>query len=316
MRITIALVAALAVLGCKGKDTAPASGSGKEAGSAAPVPVPDPKPATAGTVEELVAIYQAAHVGATTANVIDTGKKLWPLLDDEAHAMVTTAAEATIGAMSATVKATANVSIADLAYKILGEGAAARKDFMAHATIAEHRADPDRDVAGTMVSSQTVVLRAAGAEPIELVVVRAGKDAPWRFSGSPGLLVTEQEVFRAPAGGEAPAGVATLDAVAARWAEILKAGNGWDAYNLMSPTMRNKLLDMMASVGGTGAGDVAKVFEKTIVDRRDRGVTVTKTAIEDRTADHGSIVMTYSDGKSDTFDGVRIDGTWWLEMPL
>jgi hypothetical protein len=309
--IAAVLTAALALAGCKDKDKAPPARPATTDPTPVP-PAPPPAPANDGTAEELVAAYQAAHVGATTANVIETGKKLWPLLDDDARAMVTTAANATIGAMATSVQ----VSTSDLGYKILGEGAAARRDFMANAMLVEDRVEQDRNIAGTIVSTRTLVLRAPGLEPIELVAERAGKDAPWRFAASSGLLVTEQEVFRAPAGGDAPAGVATLDAVAARWAQILKAGTGWDAYNIMSPTMRTKLLDMMASVGGTGAGDVAKVFEKTIVDRRDRGVTVTKTAIENRTADHGSIVMTYSDGKTDTFDGVLVDGTWWLEMPL
>jgi hypothetical protein len=72
----------------------------------------------------------------------------------------------------------------------------------------------------------------------------------------------------------------------------------------------------VSSVGGSGAGDAARIFEKTLTDRRGRGVSITDTTIEDRTADSASFTVHYSVGKADKITAVRVDGAWWIEMPL
>jgi hypothetical protein len=151
-------------------------------------------------------------------------------------------------------------------------------------------------------------------DAVELEAERKG--GRWRLAPSPGLIASDKEVFKAPAGSDAPTGLASADAVAERWKAILETGTGWDAYNLMSPAMHKRLNELVASVGGSGGGDVAKIFEKTIVDRRNRGLHVKSATLEHRTADSASLVLVYSDGKSDTFTCVRANGSWWLEMPF
>jgi len=69
-------------------------------------------------------------------------------------------------------------------------------------------------------------------------------------------------------------------------------------------------------MGGDGMADVARIMEKTLVDRRNRGVTVTGTKIDSQTADRGQFTLTYSTGATDSFTAVHLDGVWWLEVTL
>jgi hypothetical protein len=139
---------------------------------------------------------------------------------------------------------------------------------------------------------------------------------PWRFAGSRDLLASDNEVFKTPAGQETTVGTASIDALAARWKQVNASGTGWDAYNLMSPAMRTKIINLVSRVGGNGAGDAARIFEKTLTDRRGRGVSITSIAIDDRTADSANLTINYSVGRADKITAVRVDGAWWIEMPL
>lgn len=297
----LALLAVLALVGCgKDKDGELHVGTTFH-GEAAPGDAA--VRAAAGSPEELWEAYRAAHVGATVANAVETGRKLWPLLAGDARKMVGDAAAATIAALGSTK---INVSAEEIGYKVLGETAAARAVFVASAKLT-WEAKAGSAGGGTM--------RLAGkGSPLALDAVREGD--VWRLAAGPGLLAGEGEVFRMPTGAEAVAGADSLDAISARWQDILAHGNGWDAYNVMSPAMRAKLLELVGNMGGSGAGDVARIFEKTVVDRRNNGITVTSATIEDRTDTRATIVLVYSNGKSDRFIAVRVDGKWWLEMQL
>ena len=233
-------------------------------------------------------------MGATPANAIETGRKILPLLDRGASDLVLTAAREQLAKLGATP-----ISEQDLVCKMLGESAAVRAKVIASAT-------PRFEQTG---KHARIVISAA-------LILDAEQDGTWQLAPGPNLLASETDVFKPAAGKEAPAGTATADALAGRWKTVLDSGTGWDAYNLLSPAMRSKLLGMMAQMGGSGAGDVAKVFEKTIADRRDRGIHVSKARVEGLTADHGEVVVESSDGSTDRFTCVKVDGAWWLEFPF
>jgi len=311
--VKLALAVVVALAGCsKDREPAPAADPAPPrpsvaADAAAPKPIDSPKAIDsprfdAASPQALFAAYQAAHAGATTANPIDTGRRIWPLLSADARDMVTKMSTETIGKLGPTA---IKVSPEDIGYKVLGETAAVRAQAMPTATIVAARA---------LTKDRTTLDIKLGGEHLELVAVREG--ASWRLAAGPGLVVSDTEVFRAPSGREAPAGAATVDEAAAKFRDVLARGTGWDAYNMMSPANRERLLALMGQMGGTGAGDVAKVFEKTIADRRRAGITVVKAEVTDRTADAATVVLSYSNGASDRFHAVRVDGKWWLEMPI
>jgi hypothetical protein len=312
--LAVAAVAAVAA-GCKSK--APSPGESARPTPTAPAIDAPPAPAAPAaaadwrTPEDLWNAYRDAHVGATPGNAVATGRRLWPMLGSDAHDLVTTGVHQQLQALGA---AAAHISPDELAYKLLGEIAAARAPFITGGELRAVTPKPDSLINGRRIGSATIQIRKGAEPPVELELERV--DGSWRFKPGPGLLPDESAVFKTPAGGEGAQGSASLDAVVARWTQVLETGTGWDAYNVMSPAMRKRLLDMIAQVGGNGAGDVAKVFEKTIVDRRNNGIHVQATKIDDRSADRGTIAVTYSNGSTDTFAAVRADGAWWIEMPM
>ena len=310
-----ALVLAIAISACKGDD--PHAKIVEPPPIAAPAKIVQPPPIVAPpeaakprSPQAWFEDYRAAHEGATAANAIETGKKLWPMLASDAAAMLRQQASATLATLSATVAITAE----DLGYKLLGETAAARAAVIHDARILGDSPEADRMVNGKPLTARVLHVRGAGAT-IDLPIVAEG--GSWKLAAGPGLVASDTEVFHAPAtGSDAPVGLPTVDALAARWKQVIATGNGWDALNIMSPAMRKRMLELVSQMGGTGMPDVARIFEKTIVDRRNRGITVESIKIEDRTDDRGSIVMKYSDGKSETFTGVRVAGVWWVEANL
>ena len=269
--------------------------------------VPADKP---GSPRAWFADYRAAHDGATVDNAIETGKKIWPMLASDAHSVILTQSRASIAALTAKVE----ISPQDLGYKLLGETAATRAAMMHDATVTGDDAQDSRTIDGHELVTRVLHVKGGGTA-LDLPIVAQG--GGWKLASGPNLLATEAEVFHAPATGtDAPAGVASLDAVAARWKQVIATGNGWDAINIMSPAMHDKLIQLVASMGGSGAADVARIFEKTIVDRRNRGITVESVTIDGRTADRGTITMKYSNGVTESFTGVRVNGVWWLEVTM
>jgi hypothetical protein len=308
-----AVVLAIVIAACKGDD--PRAKIVEPPPIVAPAriaepPVARPEAAKPGSPQAWFDDYRAAHEGATAANAIDTGKKLWPMLASDAAEMLRQQATTTL----ATLKATVAITAEDLGYKLLGETAATRAAAMHDAKIVGDDPRPERVVSGKSLVSRMLHVRGAGTT-IDLPIVADG--GSWKLAVGPSLVASDTEVFRAPAtGSDAPVGLPTLDGLAARWKQVIATGNGWDALNIMSPAMRKRVLELVSQMGGTGMPDVARIFEKTIVDRRNRGITVESMTIEDRTDDRGSIVMKYSDGKSETFTGVRVAGVWWVEAKL
>ena len=195
---------------------------------------------------------------------------------------------------------------------MLGESAAARASMMANAQIAELTASPD-EVRGSDKIARTRLVVKDQDTTLELELIKTN-DGPWLFAASPGLIATDTDVFKRPAGREQATGQPTLDAVVARWKQVNATGTGWDAYNLMSPSMRRRILGMVSSVGGNGAEDAARIFEKTLTDRRGRGVTITATKITDQTPDRANVEINYSTGKSETATAVKVEGAWWIEL--
>jgi hypothetical protein len=261
-----------------------------------------PAPTRPGTPEELWQRYRAIHATATQANAIETGKQLWSMLTPDAQALVDQAGKATLAAARST---SVEMDLAELRFKLLGESAVARVEFMKTATISELEAK---------TSAATLTAKGAG-QTLTFELVRA-TGGPWLFTASPGLLATDTEVFRLPSGQEETKGAPSVDASIQAWKRANATGTGWDAYNLLSPAMRSKILRLVSSVGGSGAADAARIFEKTLVDRRNRGVTITTTKITDQTADQATVEITYSSGKPETITLVKVDGVWWVEMPL
>ncbi len=255
--------------------------------------------------------YRDAHAGAVTANAVETGKRLWPLLAPDAQKLVDTAGAATLAAAGPT---TAKLSPIELRYKILGETAAVRAAFMKVATISEQKQLPDAERDGSRILTMRLTAR-DGATTLMYELVRAD-DGPWLIAASPALLATDQDVFKTPAGRESHEGAASIEDLVAKWKQINASGTGWDAYNLMSPEMRKNVLRLVARVGGSGAEDAARIWEKTLVDRRTRGISITDAKIEDATADRAAVQLSYSLGGSDRLTLVRVDGKWWIEMPL
>gem|GEM_PF-2503839 len=271
---------------------------------------PTAPPEKPGSPRAWFADYRAAHDGATVDNAITTGKKIWPMLASDAQAVIVDQANASIAALSVKV----NITPQDLAYKLLGETAATRATMMHDATVVGDDPQPARTIGGHELVTRMLHVKGGGTT-LDLAIV--GDGGGWKLAAGPGLVADENEVFHAPSSGsDAPTGVASLDAVAARWKQVIASGNGWDAINIMSPAIHQKLLQLVASMGGSGAADVARIFEKTIVDRRNRGITVESVTIEDRTADRGTITMKYSNGVSESFTGVRVNGVWWLEVTM
>ncbi len=268
-----------------------------------------PAPVTPRDADQAWTAYRDAHKGATSANAVETGKKLWAMLAPDAQQIVADSLATTVGSLG---KTGAKLDATDAHYRVLGESAAARASMMAAAQIAELTASPD-EVRGTdKISRSHLVVKDQGTTLVfELVKTN---DGPWLFAASPGLIATDTDVFKRPAGHEETTGAPTLDAVVAKWKQINATGTGWDAYNLMSPAMRRRILGMVASVGGNGAEDAARIFEKTLSDRRGRGMAITSTRITDQAADRASVEVNYSTGKSETATAVKVDGAWWIEL--
>jgi hypothetical protein len=301
-------VLALAVIACgKGDDRT----AHNVAADPDPAVVADPRPADKpGSPKAWFADYRAAHDGATVDNAIDTGKKIWPMLASDAQAVLVEQSRTAI----ATLAVKTHIEAQDVAYKLLGETAATRAAMMHDAKLAGDDAQDSRTIDGHELVTRMLHVT-SGATKLDLPIVAQG--GGWKLAAGPHLVAGEDEVFHAPATGtDAPAGVASLDAVAAKWKQVIAIGNGWDAMNIMSPAMHAKLLQLVASMGGTGPADVARIFEKTLVDRRNRGITVESYAIDGRTDDHGTITMKYSNGAEEAFSGVRVNGVWWLEVTM
>ena len=271
-------------------------------------PPPGPAPET-GSPRAWFEDYRAAHADATPATAIDTGTKIWQMLADDAHQQLLALA-ATMAAKLPTI----HVGAQELAYKMLGETAAVRAPMMRVAKITSDQTTPPRQVGGHTVPVHALRIEGNG-QTLALDIINDGTG--WKLAAGPSLTVDESDVFKAPSSGkDAPVGLPTLDAVVARWKEIVASGNGWDALNIMSPAMHAQLLQLIARMGGDGMPDVARIMEKTLVDRRNRGVTVTATKIDSQTADRGQFTFTYSTGTTDTFTAVRSGAAWWLEVKL
>ena len=277
--------------------------------AAKPVPVVVDAPAVeAGSAEAAWQRYRDAHAGATPANAVDTGKVLWSMLTSEAQQLVDEAGKATIAAAGPTG---AKLDRTELRFKLLGESAATRVAFMTGATI--NALTPH----ATVKDVASAELRIRGGDGRTLVFKLARQPGgPWLLAPSPALLATDQDVFKLPAGREASTGAASLDDLVARWKKANDTGTGWDTYNLMSPAMRARVLRLVASVGGSGAEDAARIWEKTLVDRRNRGLVITGIEIQHQSADGARFEVTYSSGKPESITAVKVDGAWWIEMPL
>jgi hypothetical protein len=306
-RLTVLALLATTLIACNKSDAPPtptgsgSPSSGSAAGSAVIVtPVPAPATSAPGSAEALWAAYQAAHVGATSGNVLETGRKIWPLLDGDAQKVILDVSKQTKAQLDANIK----LSTQELAYRVLGEMAAARTQLIADGRLTA--VSPTGDGATLEIRS--------GKDSLKFEATNAHGE--WRLAASESLVTSSSDVFHAPAGSKAPNGRATLELLAEDWKAAIGNGTGWDAYNMLSPANRARLGQLIGQMGGSGAGDVAKVFEKTIVDRRNRGITITAATIEDRTADSAAIVLTYSNSEHDRFPAVHVDGQWWLEMRL
>ena len=302
VRAALLTVGLLALASCRSSHgTRPAAAPIADRGSAAPAAAASASATAAATAQQLWARYQAAHAGATTANAIARGRVIWALLAPDARSMVSAVAQDMIGRLDARSPITAQ----DLGYKLLGETAAARAADMASARL----------LAVTPEQADHAKLEIELGQ--DRLTFEAVHDASgWRFASTPSLVASYDTVFKAPAGGLAPRGSATLEELSARWQDVLAHGNGWDAYNMLSAANRARLDTLIGRMGGSGAADVVKVLEKTIADRREAGITVTKATLEDRTAASASIVLEYSNGRNDRFPAVLAGGTWWLEMPI
>lgn len=255
--------------------------------------------------------YRDAHAGATTANAIATGTTLWAMLSPEAQRVVEQAATTTIAAATRTTGQT--FDLAEMRVKLLGESAASRVAFMKHAAIVERIPHPDETRGGTVTSSVTLIVK-SGTEKLTFELTKS--NGSWRFAPSPALVASEDAVFKTPAGQESNVGSPTAEAAIARWKQVNAGGTGWDAYNALSPDMRRKILRMVASVGGNGAPDAARIFEKTLTDRRTRGMTITGTRVIDQAAEHARFEISYSNGKPEEATAVKVDGVWWIELAL
>lgn len=304
MKLVISLTAVLVLVACdkrsSPKPTPPPATA--DAGPVEPPAAPDaapPEVIVPSTPQALWRAYQAAHAGASKATALEVGRTIDALLSREASAIIAEAA----ATMAAKLPASAGLKVEEIRYKLLGEGAASRAAQIARATV---EFGPDGD---------TVAFTARdGATTLEFVAVRDGDQ--WRLGPSPSLLVAEDDLFALPAGQVATVGAATPEAVAARWVDALNSGTGWDAYNLVAPSNRARLKAMIAEMGGSGDEDVVRVFDKTIRDRRDRGITALPATVPAGGDERRTIEFRYSDGTTDQFDAVREDGAWWIVMPL
>ncbi|HVK77431.1 MAG TPA: hypothetical protein VM734_29190 [Kofleriaceae bacterium] len=307
-RFVVAVALVGSVLAACGRSSSPsASAPGRDAGVTVAAPVAPPAIVEPDGAEALWEAFRAAHEGATTATVVETGQRLDALLTDAARQLLAGAAETSAQALAGSVK----VSPAQVRFKLLGEGAVVRRDRIVRSTLTDLAPEPERPGAPRRWK---LTVRDPDGGRLELVAAQVG-DA-WRLDVAPDLLVAEAELFRAPAGEEAPEGVASADQVAARWRAVLDGGTGWDAWNLISAPNRARILQVVASVGGAGAGDAVRILEKTLVDRRNRGIRTTAAEVTPRGDDHADVEITYSDGKRDTFAAVRAGGAWWLEIPM
>lgn len=286
-----ALVVVICLVACRGSE--PASGSGSLVGSGSGVTVE--APSVARSPDALWDAYRAAHVGATPANAVDTGRKLLPLLSADARQFMHEVARTQLRELGSRI----TVDEDELVLKLLGETAAARASMITAAT-------PKIELAADRA---TITV----APDLVLQATRAGDR--WVVARSPNLMASDTEVFRTPAGKEQAAGAPTADALLMRWRSVLEGGSGWDAYNLLSPPMRSRLGALMGRMGGTGPTDVARVLEKTLVDRRNRGIHVASARVEGATADRAEVVVEFSNGRTDRFTAIVVDGVWWLEFP-
>ena len=235
---------------------------------------------------------------------------MWSMLSHDAQKLILDQAKQAVLAASSPVMPDSQ----DIAYKIVGETAAARAALMKDAQLAEVSPQGVVTTNGHKVWRTKVVI-ASGVTKLHLELV--SDKGRWKLEPTPDLTVREDELFKAPStGADAPHGLPTIDALAAAWKKTVDSGNGWDALNIMSPSMRKQLLDMVARMGGSGMADVARIMEKTLVDRRNRGLSVKAVSIDNRTDAGGSIKTTYSNDESDTFTAVRLDGLWWLEVKI
>ena len=103
-----------------------------------------------------------------------------------------------------------------------------------------------------------------------------------------------------------------MEDVARRWCDVLNAGDGWAAYRLFDKASKKRVLQLVASVGGSGESDAVRILEKTVRDRQARGLHATVSLAAADSDERGRIGITYSNGKSDKFGAVREDGAWWV----
>lgn len=332
--IVVALVALVAFVACGNSERSsnrnvaaddgsasapsPAAGSAPAPASASgPAPAPAPAPATAtapgstaSTVEDWFAAYRSAHATASPANAVETGKAMWELLSSDAQKFVLDQSKQAVLAASKPVMPDPQ----ELAYKIVGETAAARAAMMKDAKLTEVTPSPTADLSGKKVQSSKVVITSGTTKLQLIVILQAGR---WKLDPSPDMVVREDELFKAPSTGtDSPHGLPTVEALGAAWKKTVDTGNGWDALNIMSPGMRKQLTELVARMGGSGMADVARIMEKTLVDRRNRGLSVKSVSIESRTDTTAALKTTYSNDESDSFTAVRIDGLWWLELKI
>lgn len=297
MRIALLLVV-LALVGCD-KRSSPAPKPQPPAATDAATADAAPTP-TLETVDGLWDAYRTLHTAATQSSAETIGRAIDALLSEDARAIITQAADQSVGALPTTL----SIKSSEVRYKLLGEGAVARAALITAGTITVSETD----------ASHALITMTSGGKTLVWNAVK--EDAGWRFAPSPDLLVKEDDLFALPAGASDPKGGASADAIAAAWVAALNGGSGWDAYNLIAPSGRAKLRAMIAQMGGAGDADVVRVLEKTIRDRRDRGIVARPATVKPCDGDRCPVTFPYSDGTSDDFEAVREDGLWWIVLPL
>jgi len=277
-----------------------ASSSGDGGATEADDPGPPAKPGTMDAsapqpVQDLWKAFVAAHDGATTANAVATGKKIWPLLGPDAHANI----GIRLGQILEGFRSNKlGVDLESLTYRVIGEIAAERANRIIGADIEVRMRTRDDGSVTAEIEGHYRGDRIPSFEARE-------ERGTWSLIPSGGLFASARASSH---GGEEVKHPASLEALATEWTRVLEHGRGREAYELLSSGTHNQLLSG-ANEDGLDQFAVVSVLDAALDARQGR-----KLAITGHTIDRKRITLTYADGTSETFAADEFADEWFIDL--
>jgi hypothetical protein len=262
-----------------------------------------PKPAKPGKmdpnapkpVQELWAKWVAIHQTATASNLAETGKKLWPLMNGEAHSAAATSIGSVLRAVGMDK---VGLKLETLTYTMIGSIAAWRANRVVGA---------DMEVRMRERDDGSVTAEFTGRYMGDLIpdFEAREEDGAWVMVPAGGLFASGGRSIREVPEDKRPK---SLDALGKAWGNALDKGTGGELYDLTSTATHNTI-NSTASREGISLTTVIAVLDAALIARRELKNPVTGSSV-----DGTKVVLTFADGTSTTYQADKFGDDYFIDL--